>query len=78
MFLSGSYVQHVPLFTYVNRGELSLRLLLCGVTKVARVVLLEESATVGSVQSHVMQVLVSLDLQACILVTSAAVPSDCV
>lgn len=34
---------------------------------VARVMLLEETSTVGSVQSHVMQILVSLDLQACIL-----------
>lgn len=33
-------------------------------------VVLEEVATVGSVQSHVMQVLVSLDLAACILVRS--------
>lgn len=36
----------------------------------ARVVVLEEVATVGSVQSHVMQVLVSLDLAACILARS--------
>ena len=31
-------------------------------------VLLEEPSTVGSVESHVMQVLVSLDLDGCILV----------
>lgn len=43
--------------------------------QVARVMLLEESSTVGSVQSHVMQVLVTLDLQAsCILVSPLSAP----
>ena len=36
--------------------------------QVARAALLEETSTVGSVESYVMQILVQLDLDGCILV----------